>query len=208
MMTYIKLLKFKKMKNTLCIFVLLVFSYQINAKEKIAIAALKTVELSYPYFADFDISLQNNSGKQIQVTVLNPTTREQIKGFGLGPMGKVVLSVGKGNILVLKNNSTKAVSITLDSVPREVEVKNQSASTRISFTLHNASLKSIPLIIPNVMNPKLSPISNSGVSLKMGQKIYYKKRGKKKLLLIVDDKIKAGDKIDVAKLIADLEKDS
>jgi hypothetical protein len=58
------------------------------------------------------------------------------------------------------------------------------------------------------MNPKLSPISNSGVSLKMGQKIYYKKRGKKKLLLIVDDKIKAGDKIDVAKLIADLEKDS
>ncbi|MFT6967225.1 MAG: hypothetical protein ACJAT1_002454 [Marivirga sp.] len=144
----------------------------------------------------------------MQVTVLNPTTREQIKGFGLGPMGKVVLSVGKGNILVLKNNSTKAVSITLDSVPREVEVKNQSASTRISFTLHNASLKSIPLIIPNVMNPKLSPISNSGVSLKMGQKIYYKKRGKKKLLLIVDDKIKAGDKIDVAKLIADLEKDS
>jgi hypothetical protein len=42
----------------------------------------------------------------------------------------------------------------------------------------------------------------------MGQKIYYKKGGKRKLLLIVDKNIKQGDKIDVPRLIKQLEKDS
>ena len=55
----------------------------------------------------------------------------------------------------------------------------------VSFTLRNNSLKSIPLQIPGVMNPNLSPMSNSGVSLKIGQKILFKYRGKKHLLLKV-----------------------
>jgi hypothetical protein len=35
------------------------------------------------------------------------------------------------------------------------------------------------------MNPNLSPMSNSGVSLEVGQKIYFQHRGRKKLLLEV-----------------------
>ena len=63
------------------------------------------------------------------------------------------------------------------------------SAQNISMTFHNGSFKSIPLIIPGVMNPNLSPKSNSGVSLNVGQKVYFFPNGKKKnreLLFIVD----------------------
>jgi len=59
----------------------------------------------------------------------------------------------------------------------------------IPMTFHNGSFKSIPLIIPGVMNPNLSPKSNSGVSLDVGQKVYFFPNGKKKnraLLFVVE----------------------
>jgi hypothetical protein len=58
----------------------------------------------------------------------------------------------------------------------------------IPMTFHNGSFRSIPLIIPGVMNPNLSPKSNSGVGLDVGQKVYFFPDGKKKkkeLLFIV-----------------------
>lgn len=63
-------------------------------------------------------------------------------------------------------------------------------SQTISMTFHNGSLKSIPLNIPGIMNPNLSPISDSGVTLEVGQKVFYYpngKKGKKELLFEVDD---------------------
>ena len=57
------------------------------------------------------------------------------------------------------------------------------------MTFHNGSFKSIPLIIPGLMNPNLSPKSNSGISLDVGQKVYFFPNGKKKnrvLLFKVD----------------------
>jgi hypothetical protein len=59
----------------------------------------------------------------------------------------------------------------------------------IPMTFHNGSFKSISLIIPGVMNPNLNPKSNSGVSLDVGQKVYFFPNGKNKnreLLFIVD----------------------
>ena len=59
----------------------------------------------------------------------------------------------------------------------------------IPMTFHNGSFKSISLIIPGVMNPNLSPKSNSGVGLDVGQKVYFFPNGTKKnreLLFIVD----------------------
>ena len=58
----------------------------------------------------------------------------------------------------------------------------------IPMTFHNGSLKSIPLHIPGVMNPNLSPLSDSGVTLEVGQKVFYfpnGKKGKKDLLFSV-----------------------
>lgn len=57
-----------------------------------------------------------------------------------------------------------------------VNVKAQN----IPMTFHNGSFSYIPLVIPGVMNPNLSPKSNSGVSLDVGQKVYFFPNGKKK----------------------------
>jgi len=75
-----------------------------------------------------------------------------------------------------------------------------AADGTMTFTLHNSSLKSIPLKIPGVMNPNLSPISDSGVSLEARQKIFFKYKNRKYLLLEVSPKLN-GTKVDVAKLI-------
>ena len=73
----------------------------------------------------------------------------------------------------------------------------------VSFTLRNETLKSIPLIIPGVMNPNLSPQSNSGVRLKIGQEIKYRKGLKTHVLFIVDGTIEEGVIIKVGKLLDD-----
>jgi len=194
--------------KTLLLILLLATQIAVAQTENIQIKAGKSAELRYDEFADFDVQLKNKTGKGINVAVINPETQEQIKGFGLGPTGKVVVDVPAGTTLKLTNNNLKEANIDLKFVAREkVKAANSNKST-ISFTLHNSSLVSVPLIIPGVMNPNLSPLSNSGVGLKMGQKIYYKKGGKRKLLLVVDENIEQGDKIDVPRLIKQLEKDS
>ena len=78
--------------------------------------------------------------------------------------------------------------------------------TVVTFTLRNESAKSIPLIIPGVMNPNLSPMSNSGVNLKVGQEIFFRHKGKKRLLLTVDESLE-GKTLKVAKLIKEKKKE-
>jgi len=75
-----------------------------------------------------------------------------------------------------------------------------SADGTVAFTLHNASLQSIPLKIPGVMNPNLLPNSDSGVQLETGQPIYFKYYNKKYLLLEVGSKLN-GTRVDVSELI-------
>ena len=194
--------------KTLLMTMLFATNIAMAQTENIQIAAGKSAELSYKEFAEYDVQLKNKTGKGIKVAVLNPETNEQIKGYGLGPTGKVVVDVPAGTILKLTNNNLVEANIDLKFVEKESDNRSEREKPTVSFTLYNSSLRFVPLIIPSVMNPNLSPLSSSGVGLKMGQKIYYKKGGKRKLLLIVDKNIKQGDKIDVPRLIKQLEKDS
>jgi len=91
-----------------------------------------------------------------------------------------------------------------DAIKSDIDYKD---STYVKFTLRNNSMKSIPLVIPRVMNPNLSPQSNSGVTLKLGQKIFFKKGRKKYVLLVVDETLKEGMVLDVAKLIKERKKE-
>ncbi|MEY3443164.1 MAG: hypothetical protein RLZZ519_1445 [Bacteroidota bacterium] len=70
----------------------------------------------------------------------------------------------------------------------------------VPFTLHNGSLKSIYLKIPGVMNPNLSPVSDSGVDLAVGQQIFFFVKKKKYLLLEVTENL-AGKRLVVDDLI-------
>jgi hypothetical protein len=92
-----------------------------------------------------------------------------------------------------------AYSIT-ESKPVATDEKEQY----VSFTLRNETLKSIPLIIPGVMNPNLSPQSNSGVRLKMGQEIKYRKGLSTRILLTVDETIKEGEVVLVGELLSEV----
>ncbi len=76
----------------------------------------------------------------------------------------------------------------------------------VPFTLRNNSGKSIFLKIPGVMNPNLSPMSNSGVDLAVGQKIFFFHKGKKYLLLEVDKSFE-GKTIKVNELIKERKKE-
>lgn len=105
---------------------------------------------------------------------------------------------------------TLSLALFLFAGPEKTEV---SQNNYVSFTLHNSSARSIPLRIPGVMNPNLSPFSDSGVTLQVGQKIFYHPKGKKrslgekKILLIVSEDL-ADQKLDVAQLIKKLKKSS
>lgn len=70
---------------------------------------------------------------------------------------------------------------------------NKITAQYVPMTFQNGSLKSISLEIPGVMNPNLNPMSNSGVSLKIGQKVFFYpkgKKGKKEILFVVDSSMK------------------
>jgi hypothetical protein len=69
------------------------------------------------------------------------------------------------------------------------------------FTFKNTSMKSIPLFIPGVMNPNLSPNSSSGIGLRIGQEVFFKKNGKKYLLLKVNEKNYENEVIIINELI-------
>jgi hypothetical protein len=71
----------------------------------------------------------------------------------------------------------------------------------VPFTLRNNTPFKIPLSIPGVMNPNLSPLSNSGVDLAVGQKVFFYVKKKKYLLLEVTEALK-DKKLDVGDLIA------
>ncbi|MDX1907041.1 MAG: hypothetical protein SF053_08385 [Bacteroidia bacterium] len=74
------------------------------------------------------------------------------------------------------------------------------AKDDVSFTLRNNTPSSIPLVIVGVMNPNLSPFSNSGVTTEAGTEIYFFHEKKRYLLLTVSPEI-ADQTLDVAALI-------
>jgi hypothetical protein len=86
---------------------------------------------------------------------------------------------------------------------------NFYAQKSINFTFHNGSLQSIPLVIPTVMNPNLSPMSNSGISLDIGQVVYYFPDGpksKKEVLFVVTEDFQNGQVFEIDELIAEKKK--
>ncbi|MEY2921573.1 MAG: hypothetical protein RL108_182 [Bacteroidota bacterium] len=74
----------------------------------------------------------------------------------------------------------------------------------INFTFHNGSLQSISLEIPSVMNPNLNPLSNSGITLKIGQNVYFYPNGRSKkraLLFTVDETFVQNQVLEIDELI-------
>lgn len=171
-------------------------------KSNIEVAPNASIELDYPTYSMYELQLKNSTGADIEVAVKNKETGEFVRGFGLGPFGKVEVMVEKRSKIVFTNNSKRMGKLSVKMLNTDVKLQPKSnAEQSISFKLINRSNESIPLLIPNVMNPNLSPNSSSGVDLKIGQELLFRNGLKKYVLLIVDESIKEGEEVDVYDLL-------
>lgn len=184
----------------------LFLSLSICCSSVVNIPAGESVELDYNDFKYTDVELKNKSMKQIEVSVLSKDSDKRLRSFGLNKLAKEEVMVESTSKLILKNKNDSPVSVKL-STSKGVNPNRTISTKKVDFTLRNSSNKSIPLIIPTVMNPNLSPESTSGVSLQMGQEILFKVRGRKYVLLTVDESIQKGDILDVAKLLPERKKE-
>lgn len=186
---------------------LLVVLYLTAQKSNLEIPPNSSLELDYANYEFYELKLRNTTLKDIGVKVKNKETGEFVRGFGLGPLAKVEVMVEKGSKIVFTNTSQKTGKLNI--TVREMQVKKTVSNSNqlISFTLINPSDKSIPLIIPNVMNPNLSPNSSSGVDLKIGQELLFRNGLKRYTLLTVDENIKEGQEVDVYEILQQRKKE-
>lgn len=198
------------MRKTSTIITALLFvftSCSTAQKSNLEIAQGTSVELDYPNYKMYELQLKNSTGADLDVKVENKATGEFVRGFGLGPLGRVEVMVEQGSKIVFTNNSTRMGRLSVKMLNTDIKLKVASSNNRISFKLINPSDESIPLIIPNVMNPNLSPNSSSGVDLKIGQELLFRNGLKRYVLLTVDDSIKEGDEIDVYEILQQRKKE-
>ena len=167
---------------------------------KIMVPANDRVAMDYDMQDGFTTALWNRSGNEVDITVLNKTDGHQVSGFGLNAKGEATITVDANCHLVITNNNDKPAKIRFRTSEAQPQAEKASAEV-IRFTLANTSGESIPLIIPSVMNPNLSPYSESGVDLAIGQEILYKSGTKKYVLLVVDSSIQNGAVIDMAQVL-------
>lgn len=192
------------MKLFLTTFAILVTLMSCSSNRNIVpVPANDKIIIDNKYMDSFEATIRNKSFQNLEVAVINDKTMKQTSGFGLGKKATVEVIVGEGETLHILNPNQKEAKLNIDQrfMDSDKIMDPKSTNNYVSFTLVNNTAKSIPLIIPTVMNPNLSPFSKSGVDLKYGQKVYFKAKGKRHILLIVNDKIKDGDILKVGQLI-------
>ncbi len=170
-------------------------------RSSLEIPPKSSLELDYADYEMYQLKLRNNNSKGLEVKVVDKKTGEFVRGFGLGPIGKVEVMVENTSKIVFTNTSNKTASLSVSFTEMDANKVMAANEGLISFTLVNSSDESIPLIIPNVMNPNLSPNSKSGVDLKIGQELIFRNRGKRYVLFTVDESIQEGQQVDVYKLL-------
>lgn len=199
-------LYFWRMKKLIFLFVLCLqmVCAQKNKTEKsiLIIPPKQVVQLDYPYFKGFVVKLWNKSKFDLGVTARSHTTDSLVKGFGLAKGANATLSVPATSYLQLENRFLAPQRVEYWVYKGAPPKKKGSALTpQRGFYLVNTTAQSIPLRIPGIMNPNLSPFSKSGVDLPIGQKILLKRGGTDLEILTVTDTIPKGARINVADLI-------
>ena len=181
-------------------FLVLIISGLSAQQAQIELLKGQSVQLDFVDYELYGLKLKNNSSAEIEVSIMSRITEKQLRGFGLSPKATVQeVVVESDSYALFKNLSDSTATFLVEASPKT----NESVSVKdgVGFTLRNTTLKSIPLIIPSVMNPNLSPKSNSRVYLRYGQQVFLNKGMRRKLLLTVDETIPEGALIDVDSII-------
>lgn len=149
----------------------------------------------------YAIRLKVKSQIPVQVQLTNKKSEKVVGGFGLAAKAKTALSLSNELGFKVNNPNAEIAEIKLIYLGSKQEKPTTETDLQIQFILSNTSDKAIPLLIPGVMNPNLSPNSKSNVRLPIGQEIFYRNGIKKYLVLVVDEKILEGTVIDIAAII-------
>ncbi len=188
------------MKFILNFALIILFSpFCIGQQQRVSVPAGEEVQLRFSTEESAEVTLHNPSGSTLDARVLRDPDGKFVRGFGLGKSSKEKIRVESDAILFLRNDSEKEIEVSYETSTESS--KGDFQSQGVNLTFHNGSLASIPLIIPGVMNPNLSPQSNSGVTLDYGQKVFFKEKGKQYLLFEVDETFKNGDVLEIHDLI-------
>jgi hypothetical protein len=192
--------------NKLVIVCFLAFSAAFGQKEArslLVIPPKQVVQINYPLYKGFNVKIWNESKFVVGVSARDQVTDSIVKSFGLEKGGTTLLEVNEGLFLQFENRFLAPIKVAyaLREGSSGKKKSTEPLTPQRAFYLENNTAQSLPLRIPGVMNPKLSPFSRSGVDLPNGQKIYLDLKGKKILILTVTDSIPHGARIDVATLI-------
>ena len=188
------------MKKILLGLLVIIFTGLSAQQAQIELIGRQSIELDFVDYPLYGLKLKNISSAEIEVSIISRVSNEQVRGFGLAPKSTVEEVLIESNSYALFTNlSDNEALFSIEATPKVAAPVTEVDG--VSFTLRNSTLKSIPLIIPSVMNPNLSPKSNSGVYLKYGQKVYLRRGVSKKLILTVDETIREGALIDVDSII-------
>lgn len=179
---------------------LVLFSIIGHTQTNLTIAPNQSLQLNYPTIEDLAIEIKNLSNQPLDIATIQTVSGEQLSGFGLAPKGRATISVPSLALLQISNNSPAKAEIAINPISLPAPEENPE-DLYISFTLRNETAQSIPLIIPGVMNPNLSPFSNSGVSLKIGQQINFRQGLKTYTLLTVSPAIEKGAVLEIGALL-------
>ena len=191
-------------KISLFFFLLVSLAFgQKGERPQLILPPKQIVQINYPLYQGFNGKIWNKSKFDLGVSAREQKTDSLVKGFGLDLGSSAVLEVNKGLYLQFENRYLASLKVEY-TLQKGVEGKKKSTkplTPQRAFYLENNTAQSIPLRIPGVMNPNLSPCSRSGVDLPNGQQIFLDLNGKRILLLTVTDSIPHGARIDVANLI-------
>ena len=178
----------------------MIFTGLSAQQAQIELLGRQSIELDFVDYRFYALKLKNSSSAEIEVSIISRVSNEQVRGFGLAPKSTVEeVLIESDSYALFTNLSDNEALFSIEASPKVAVPVTESDG--VSFTLRNNTLKSIPLVIPSVMNPNLSPKSNSGVYLRYGQKVYLRRGVSKKLILTVDETIREGALIDVDSII-------
>ena len=191
-------------KIILYFFLSIYFAFgQKDIRSQLIIPPKQVVQIDYPLFKGFNVKIWNQSKFTVGVSTKDKLTDSIRKNFNLEKKNNTLLEVSKDMYLQFENQFI--VPLKISYIIRKgsfLEKKSfESLTPQRAFYLENNTAQSLPLSIPGVVSPKLSPFSRSGVNLPNGQKIYLNFKGDKILILTVTDSIAHGTRIDVAYLI-------
>lgn len=188
------------MKKILIGLLVMIFTGLSAQQAQIELLGRQSIEIDFVDYRFYALKLKNSSSAEIEVSIISRVSNEQVRGFGLAPKSTVEeVLIESDSYALFTNLSDNQALFSIEASPKVAAPVTESDG--VSFTLRNNTLKSIPLVIPSVMNPNLSPKSNSGVYLRYGQKVYLRRGVSKKLILKVDETIREGALIDVDSII-------